>query len=48
MKESSIALSALAFFGLLLLCAGDLIADESPDDIIIDNQGYKTDRKKRK
>lgn len=45
MKKKLTCLLMALFAGLLLVNLGDLIADEPPDDIVIDNEGYKTDRK---
>jgi len=45
MKKKFMCLLMALFAGLLLVNLGDLIADEPPDDIVIDNEGYETDRK---
>jgi hypothetical protein len=49
MKKKFALLFIITFSALLFLCAGALIAaddsDEPPEEIVIDNEGYRQDRK---
>jgi len=45
MKKNSLTIFLVVFSGLIILTFGTLIAADDPDEVTIQNQGYKKDQK---